>query len=352
MQKFMVGGAVRDKLMGMEPKDVDYVVVGSTPAEMLAAGFQQVGADFPVFLDERGVEHALARTERKNGHGYNGFVTDHSPDVTLEADLMRRDLTINAMAMDGDTVVDPFGGQEDLRNKVLRHVSEAFAEDPVRVLRLARFRACFGRDWVVHSDTVRFVEQMVKLGELNHLTRERALAEMTKALSEPHTYLFFKTLHDFGAMEIVYPDLQFDAFRYDYGLTNASMCSAKFKYALLSVVTKDIQQFEHTMNVSIEWRKYAKMMQTIVQHLNTESTLDTLYAMDVFRNADMWEELYGECVKSSISPNYVEQLQSTYLLIKDVGFSNLTVEQQATLKGKAISEAIRTLRAKVIEDFG
>jgi tRNA nucleotidyltransferase/poly(A) polymerase len=178
---YLVGGAVRDILLGKDPKDRDYVVVDSSPEEMLSLGFYQVGADFPVFLHPKtGDEYALARTERKTGDGYGGF-TVATTGVTLEQDLSRRDLTINSMAMDLKTgaVIDPFGGQADLKRKVLRHVSEAFSEDPLRVVRLARFYARLG-DFTIAIDTVRLAVQLVEAGKLEHLSRERFWDEVMK----------------------------------------------------------------------------------------------------------------------------------------------------------------------------
>ena len=182
MKVYLVGGAVRDTLLGLDPKDKDYVIVGATAEDveaLLAQGYQRVGADFPVFLHpETGDEYALARIERKVGAGYNGFEAYTSPDLTIEDDLRRRDLTINAMAMDPDTgeIIDPFGGQEDLKNGVLRHVSEAFAEDPLRVLRVARFKARYG--FKLAPETYKLMHQLVESGELDHLTRERVWDEI------------------------------------------------------------------------------------------------------------------------------------------------------------------------------
>lgn len=349
MQKFMVGGAVRDKLMGLAPKDVDFVVVGSTPEEMLAAGFQQVGADFPVFLDADGVEHALARTERKSGHGYNGFVTDHSADVTLEDDLMRRDLTINAMAMSGDTVVDPFGGQADLRNKVLRHVSPAFADDPVRVLRLARFHARFGPEWLVHTDTVLFARQMAADGELKHLTRERVLKELEKALDEPHPKLFFDTLKLCRALDEVLPELNLKDWDFDYALNAHSGGSAKFKYAKLSGLIRDVDAFETRLNVCAEWRKFAKMFRVIFAPENDFiNSVTLLYKMDAFRQSAVWEEMIEEFKKTNFI-QYVNDLVFAYEKTKHVNFSSLTPKQQGTLKGPEIAEAIKQHRKELLD---
>jgi tRNA nucleotidyltransferase (CCA-adding enzyme) len=213
MQKFLVGGAVRDMLMGKTPEDRDYVVVGSTHEDMIAAGFEKVGADFPVYLHpETGDEYALARREKKTGTGYLGFTSEFTPDVTLEEDLGRRDLTINSISLeqeDGDTflVFDPYGGQEDLHNKVLRHTSDAFREDPVRVLRLARFRARFGSDWTVAPETASLISQMAKAGTLNELTSERVWKELSRAMMEPHPRLFFDTLLQTDALHVVFPEV-------------------------------------------------------------------------------------------------------------------------------------------------
>ena len=197
MKIYLVGGAVRDKLLGKEPKDLDYVVVGSTPEEMLSLGYKQVGADFPVFLHpETGDEYALARTERKSGKGYNGFICDFSPEVTLEDDLMRRDLTINSMAMDLESgrVIDPFGGQVDLKKKRLQHTERNFSEDPVRVLRLCRFYAELGEDWYISRSTIRLCMHMMINGELMNLTAERVWKETFKALQFHKPSLFLNSM--------------------------------------------------------------------------------------------------------------------------------------------------------------
>ncbi len=211
MKTYLVGGAVRDMLMGLGPKDRDYVVVGSSPEEMLTSGFSQVGADFPVFLHpETGDEYALARREKKTGTGYLGFTSEFGADVTLEEDLGRRDLTINSMAYDVSgyaDYVDPFNGQDDLQNKILRHTSNAFEEDPVRVLRLARFRARLGSEWTVAPETVSLVASMAKRGVLNELTAERVWKELSRALMEDHARLFFDTLLECDALHVLFPEV-------------------------------------------------------------------------------------------------------------------------------------------------
>ncbi len=210
MRIYLVGGAVRDQLLGLEAKDRDYVVVGATPQEMAALGFRPVGADFPVFLHpETKEEYALARTERKTGTGYKGFTVYSAPDVTLEDDLRRRDLTINAMAQaDDGTLVDPFGGAEDLRNGVLRHVSPAFSEDPVRILRVARFAARYAK-WgfhVAHS-TNTLMRRMVENGEVDALVPERVWMELERVLAEERPSVFFNVLRGCGALERLFPEI-------------------------------------------------------------------------------------------------------------------------------------------------
>lgn len=211
MQIYLVGGAVRDKLLGLEPQDRDWVVVGATPAEMLAQGFRPVGKDFPVFLHpQTGEEYALARTERKTAPGYHGFEFHADPSVTLEEDLRRRDLTINAMAEASDgSIIDPFGGRDDLNNGRLRHVSPAFAEDPVRILRLARYAARYAR-WgfrVAHS-TNQLMQEMVASGEVDALVPERVWQELSRALTEATPARFFEVLRGCGALGRIFPELE------------------------------------------------------------------------------------------------------------------------------------------------
>ena len=210
MRIYEVGGAVRDELLGLPVKDRDYVVVGATPDEMLALRFRPVGRDFPVFLHpETHEEHALARTERKTAPGYHGFAFDAAPTVTLEDDLLRRDLTINAIAEDADgRLVDPHGGARDIEARLLRHVSPAFAEDPVRILRVARFLARFAsRGFSIADETMALMCRMVEAGEVDHLVPERVWAETRKALSEATPSAFLQTLRRCGALRILFPEI-------------------------------------------------------------------------------------------------------------------------------------------------
>ena len=212
MKIYMVGGAVRDRLLGRPVNDHDWVVVGATPEDMVARGFVPVGRDFPVFLHpETHEEYALARTERKNGRGYRGFVVQTSPDVTLEEDLARRDLTINAIAVGADetgveAIFDPYDGRRDIAQRLLRHVTDAFREDPVRILRVARFAARF-TDFSVAPETMQLMREMVQHGEADHLVAERVWQELSRGLMEAQPSRMFAVLRECGALAVVLPEL-------------------------------------------------------------------------------------------------------------------------------------------------
>ena len=210
MKTYLVGGAVRDTLLQRDVSERDWVVLGATPEQMQALGYQQVGKDFPVFLHPKTKdEYALARTERKTGTGYTGFSFDTSTEVTLEEDLLRRDLTVNAMAMDenGD-LIDPFNGQQDLNNRILRHVSDAFIEDPLRVFRVARFAARYAQyGFQVADETIQLMQQIVNSGELQSLSAERVWKETERSLQEPNPEVFFETLKSCGALKTWFSEL-------------------------------------------------------------------------------------------------------------------------------------------------
>ncbi|HDZ54972.1 MAG TPA: multifunctional CCA addition/repair protein [Pseudomonas xinjiangensis] len=208
--RYLVGGAVRDRLLGLPVSERDWVVVGASPDIMIAAGFRPVGQDFPVFLEpSTGEEHALARTERKSGRGYGGFTFHASPDVTLEEDLIRRDLTVNAMAQAEDgSLIDPYGGKRDLDARILRHVSPAFAEDPLRVLRVARFSARYaGLGFRVADETLALMRELAESGELEALTAERSWKEISRALMEPYPEVFIRVLRQCGALARLFPEV-------------------------------------------------------------------------------------------------------------------------------------------------
>jgi tRNA nucleotidyltransferase (CCA-adding enzyme) len=210
MQIYLVGGAVRDQLLGRPVVDRDWVVVGATPEQMLAAGYRAVGKDFPVFLHgDSKEEYALARTERKTGRGYHGFAFHADPTVTVEQDLERRDLTINAIAQHEDgRLVDPYGGVADIEARLLRHVSDAFVEDPVRLLRVARFAARYAPlGFAVADETMELMRRMVANGEVDHLVPERVWAETRKALAEPAPEVFVRILRESGALRVLFPEV-------------------------------------------------------------------------------------------------------------------------------------------------
>ncbi len=210
MQIYRVGGAVRDHLLGRTISETDWVVVGGSAEQLLAQGFRPVGADFPVFIHpQTGEEYALARTERKSGHGYAGFTFFASPEVSLEEDLLRRDLTINAIAEDNQgNLIDPYGGQRDLAARVLRHVSPAFAEDPLRVLRVARFAARYAPlGFHIAEETLALMRELAQSGELHALTAERSWKEISRALLEPRPDVFIQVLRDCGALAVLLPEV-------------------------------------------------------------------------------------------------------------------------------------------------
>ena len=232
---YLVGGAVRDQLLNLPVKDRDWVIVGATPQTLIDLGYQQVGKDFPVFLHPQSKEeYALARTERKSGQGYTGFICDFSAEITLEQDLIRRDLTINAMAQDlQGNLYDPYHGADDLRQRILRHVSPAFVEDPLRVLRVARFAARYHHlGFTIAPETLQLMQTLTQQGELQHLTAERVWAETEKALNEKNPEIYFETLRQVGALAVLLPEL--DAL---YGVPNPA------KYH------PEIDSFVHTMMV-------------------------------------------------------------------------------------------------------
>ena len=261
LECFLVGGAVRDRFLGLEGYDRDWVVVGASPEIMLSLGFVRVGSKFPVFLHpETHDEYALARREQKSGVGYKGFEVDCSSDVSLVEDLVRRDLTVNAMAINSDgTLIDPHDGHSDLENRILRHVSEHFVDDPLRVLRVAKFAARFhSKGFQVHSTTLELMKTIVESGELLHLTAERIWLETRSALSENNPSIFFRILHSVGAVEQLFPELlvlSFDG-------TGSGACSdihvldnavqftdheeyrfAVLAYCISSTVSQEVKQF-------------------------------------------------------------------------------------------------------------
>ncbi len=364
-KQFVVGGAVRDVLLGRLPKDLDYVWVGATPEEMLAKGMNQVGADFPVFLDEDGNEHALARKERKVDAGYNGFEVDFDTTVTLEDDLMRRDLTINAMAVraddwkeflltqNPDLVIDLFNGRSDLEWKILRHVSEAFAEDPVRVLRVARFAARYEFD--VSILTLNLMRQLVDAGELDTLVPERVWAECEKALTEKNPMAFFRTLEMCGAAQKLFPEFELDGFMETCLNKNAGQfCypQTMFAFACLALDFEQINTLCERLKVPTDYRKLALRSVGFTNILRTgltpESLVKELEYMNAFQDSgNLKTVLYVAYHSAYNTPEFKQSLTDVEMAAPDVlrlRFTDLTDDQQQTLKGAEVGAALHELR--------
>ncbi|WP_462380007.1 multifunctional CCA addition/repair protein [Pseudomonas sp. Marseille-QA0892] len=306
MQIYKVGGAVRDRLLGRPVTEIDWVVVGSTAEEMIAKGFKPVGSDFPVFLHPKtGEEYALARTERKSGRGYGGFVFHASPDVTLEQDLIRRDLTINAMAEDDDgNVIDPYGGKTDLEARLLRHVSPAFAEDPLRVLRVARFAARYAPlGFVIAEETQALMTELARSGELEALTPERSWKETSRALMEPRPDVFIDTLHRCGALAALLPEVEtlFDAYQ-DEPLLKLLRTSAKadaplpIRWALLLRDIGDLPDQDATAVDAVNQRGKVprdchELSQLVARYHNDAAVVQTLpphVLLDILQRFDVY----------------------------------------------------------------
>ncbi|HEV3011021.1 MAG TPA: multifunctional CCA tRNA nucleotidyl transferase/2'3'-cyclic phosphodiesterase/2'nucleotidase/phosphatase [Burkholderiales bacterium] len=288
MKVYLVGGAVRDELLGLPVKERDYVVVGATPEEMVKLGFKPVGKDFPVFLHPKThEEYALARTERKSGRGYKGFAVYASPEVTLEEDLKRRDLTINAMAKaEDDTLIDPFQGKKDLRDGALRHVSEAFAEDPVRILRVARFAARFG--FKVADQTMKLMKEMVASGEADYLVAERVWQEFSRGLAEPRPELMFEVLERSGFLGKAFPELKSWPKRFSG--------SIPVRFALLTwpLQESEIETLCERLRAPNDVRELALTAagrKGLLGNLTPEVLLELLKRADAFRRPERFAEL-------------------------------------------------------------
>jgi tRNA nucleotidyltransferase (CCA-adding enzyme) len=290
MKVYLVGGAVRDELLGLPVREKDYVVVGATPEEMVAQGFKPVGKDFPVFLHPAThEEYALARTERKTARGYKGFSVYAAPDVTLEDDLRRRDLTINAMAKDLESqqVIDPFGGRKDLAQKSLRHVSEAFAEDPVRILRVGRFAARFG--FKVGDETMKLMRAMVDSGEADALVPERVWQEFSKGLAEPYPAKMFEVLKQCGLMEKAFPEIR------HVPASFAGSLPVRFALLAWELEPNAVEALCERLRAPNEVRELAVLASRTRQALRAaqspEDILGLLKTADAFRRPERFAEL-------------------------------------------------------------
>ncbi len=357
MEIYLVGGAVRDQLLGIVPKERDWVVVGATPELMLSLGYRPVGKDFPVFLHpETKEEYALARTERKTAPGYKGFNFYAAPDVTLEEDLKRRDLTINAMAqMTNGQIVDPYGGTEDLKNKILRHVSNAFTEDPVRILRLARFAARFGQ-FTIHPQTLVLMQEMVKAGEVNALVAERVWQEWRRALAESAPQRFFEVLNESRALPVLFPELQNEMADLT-GLIRATQLSAapavRFAALLHKLESKQLQGLCQRYRIPQDFCELAGLVvryqgdyQQLLS-LDAEGLLKLLEALDAFRRSERLQLFLATCeiIDPGATTSKSSRLHQAYELA--VGIDPQPIVQRG-LKGEEIKEALRQERAAAI----
>ena len=334
MNIYLVGGAVRDKLMGISIKDRDYVVVGSTPEEMVKLGFMPIGKDFPVFLHPKtNEEYALARTEKKVGKGYHGFEFFTSPTVTLEEDLKRRDITINAIAEDEDgKIYDPFNGVNDIKNKIIRHVSNAFCEDPLRVFRVARFYARF-KDFKIHEDTEKLIEKIVSSGEIKSLSVERIYSEILKGIEEEHADKMFLSFETSGVLKEILPEFNRSSIPFFALLIalrntpNSIKAESKFLMILVLPSLLDIE-IESNNEYYLEFFKLSRNAKNLFKSikfeainlenflsLSLENKLDCLYRLDFFRRPnitleilDMLIPLVLACDKKILNNEYEKQL--------------------------------------------
>jgi len=339
---YTVGGAVRDELLGLPVKERDYVVVGATPEEMVKQGFKPVGKDFPVFLHpQTHEEYALARTERKSGRGYKGFTVYAAPEVTLEEDLKRRDLTINAMAKGADgTLIDPFHGRQDLRNRVLKHVSEAFAEDPVRILRVARFAARFGFE--VHPDTMALMQRMVKEGEADYLVPERVWQEFAKGLEEPHAALMFDVLRRSGALQKLLPEVT--AIPKYFAGSVAARC-ALLAWPLEEAQVNALCDRLRAPNDVRELALTACRCRKKLPSSTPEALLDLLKSADAFRRPERFAELLdvARLADAAIDAGRIERALRAAVAV-DAG----EIAKRAT--GSEIGRLVDQARVKAIAD--
>ncbi len=362
MQIYLVGGAVRDELLKLPVTEWDWVVVGASVTDMEKLGYKAVGKDFPVFLHPKTKdEYALARTERKTGPGYTGFQFNTDPSVTLEEDLRRRDLTINAMAQDADGhIIDPYGGRIDLAEGVLRHVSAAFVEDPVRVLRVARFLARFAqRGFSVATETYELMRQMVSNGELQHLVPERVWQEMSKALAEKHPAEFFAVLKDCGALTVIFPEIH-GVFTTEnmQSLQKAVLLSPHIAVrfaALMQFLPADLVEHRgkhfHVPNDILDLAILAATFRTTYHHAAT-ATADEL--LTFFNGVDLWRKPRRfEALLMALSADiHVHNAEEINNLLRATADAALMVDhkrlQAEGFSGKALGDAIDAKRLQAI----
>lgn len=358
MKIYLVGGAVRDKLLGLPVKEKDWVVVGATVKDMLAKGFRQVGKEFPVFLHpETNEEYALARMERKTDPGYKGFVFDTSPHVTLEEDLIRRDLTVNAMAETPEgELIDPYGGKQDLENKILRHVSPAFAEDPVRILRLGRFLARYASlGFHIAPETITLMQNMVAAGEVNALVAERVWKELERALGEKNPQQFFVVLDLAGALPILFPSLEIKGEGMAALLAAATFTSeATIRFAaLLHALPQGKKAIADICNRYRAPNAYRELASLTAQHyeqalnasrVSPANLLQLFCALDIFRREERFNDflLAVQAIAQSKSLVFkADWLKKAAQVAKSV---NVQILLAQGLEGQALANKLKTER--------
>ena len=380
MDIYLVGGAVRDKQLGLPVKERDWVVVGSSPQAMLELGYQPVGKDFPVFLHpQTREEYALARTERKTGHGYTGFETCADPDISLEQDLLRRDLTINAMAETPDgELIDPYNGLDDLNNGVLRHVSPAFAEDPVRILRTARFAARLA-PWGFHvaHGTNALMRSMVAEGEVAHLVPERVWAELVKALQTDTPVRFFQVLAGCGALQVVFPELALTIHSatgaahgnsislpvLEHVISHSQDIAIRFAALVCDMdngrsegldieVLSNLCERYRVPNACRDLARLALQQRSQLQQatgLSAEALLRVFNNTDALRRSERFDDLLIVCAADAMAHQH--DCDQAYLLraLNAVQAVNAASLQDSGLTGKDIGAALQALRIEALQ---
>lgn len=357
MKVYLVGGAVRDKLLGLSVNEKDWVVVGANPEMMIAQGFKPVGKEFPVFLHpETHEEYALARTERKIKKGYKGFTFHTAPDVALEDDLKRRDLTINAIAETSEgKLIDPYGGQQDLKNKIMHHVSAAFQEDPVRILRVARLATKFP-EFSIHPDTLVLMKKIVKNGEVNTLLPERVWQEWVLALGNKKPTRFFEVLNNCGALSILFPEICLDAkgIAALTCITNKTSSGViRFSALLYNLSSEIIQSLAKRYRLPNKYTELALLtahfwsFYTKSDKMNEHELLNFIMRTDALRRNKRFEQFLFVC--NSISPmttfHHNERIKRIIKAIKSVDIKSL---QKKGFKGIAFAKALEKLRIEAI----
>ncbi|MFW0063793.1 MAG: multifunctional CCA tRNA nucleotidyl transferase/2'3'-cyclic phosphodiesterase/2'nucleotidase/phosphatase [Coxiella endosymbiont of Dermacentor silvarum] len=356
MRIYLVGGAVRDELLGLLVKEKDWVVVGATPEEMITRGFKPVGKEFPVFLHpQTHEEYTLARTERKTAKGYKGFSFYTTPNVTLEEDLKRRDLTINAIAKTpSGKLIDPYGGQQDLKNKILRHVSPAFQEDPVRILRLARLATKFP-EFSIHPETLDLMKEMTNKGEVNALIPNRVWQELIRAIANKAPTRFFTVLHDCGALAILFYALHpknkgVDALSQIASRTPSPVM--RFAALLSDLSPKVIQKLALQYRIPNKYSDLAIMISRFqgiyeyVSQTNEKELLNFILKTDALRRDKRFEQFLFIC--TSLYPTLVKNNDKIKEAIKVIKSINIKPLQERQLKGENFAKALETLRLEAI----